>query len=84
MNTGMRCPECGAWTVVLESRSITTNNTIRRRRECGNQHRFVTHEKIVGFIKPKGKRNQMERMESISKSDGASPEATQPKATKAK
>ena len=83
MKSGISCPECGAWTVVLESRTLA-NNTIRRRRECANEHRFVTHEKFVGFIKPQGKRNQMERMESISKSDRASPEATQPKATKAK
>lgn len=34
----MKCPQCGAWTDVLETRSP------RRRRECANGHRFTTIE----------------------------------------
>lgn len=34
----MNCPECGAWSVVLDTRGP------RRRRECGNGHRFSTIE----------------------------------------
>lgn len=37
----MKCPECGAWTSVKETRGI------RRRRECGNEHRFTTEEVII-------------------------------------
>lgn len=37
----VKCPECNAWTRVLESR-----NTYRRR-ECANLHRFWTHEALV-------------------------------------
>ena len=37
----MKCPVCGAWTVVLDSRQG------RRRRECANLHRFVTQENVV-------------------------------------
>ena len=44
----------------------------------------VTIDAIKWFFKKEKQRNQMERMESISKSNRASPEATQPKATKAK
>lgn len=42
----MKCPECGAWTIVKETRA-STNNTRRRRIECANEHRFTTLEKIV-------------------------------------
>ena len=34
----MKCPHCGVWTTVLETRGV------RRRRECGNGHRFTTQE----------------------------------------
>ena len=34
----MNCPQCGAWSSVLETRGT------RRRRECGNGHRFTTLE----------------------------------------
>ncbi len=37
----MKCPQCGAWTEVLETRGI------KRRRECGNGHRFTTEEIVV-------------------------------------
>lgn len=39
----MKCPFCGAWSEVLESRP-TANNLQRRARECGNGHRFKTYE----------------------------------------
>lgn len=37
----VKCPECNAWTRVLESRNSY------RQRECGNLHRFWTHESAV-------------------------------------
>lgn len=40
----MKCPQCNAYTIILETRQ-----GVRRRRECFNGHRFVT---IEMFIKP--------------------------------
>jgi transcriptional regulator NrdR family protein len=42
----MKCPECGTWTIVKETR-ISTGNTRRRRLECANMHRFSTMETII-------------------------------------
>jgi transcriptional regulator NrdR family protein len=42
----MKCPECGTWTIVKETR-ISTGNTRRRRLECANEHRFTTLETII-------------------------------------
>jgi len=41
----MNCPECGAWTTVSETRLTVTR--YRRRRECGNGHKFTTEEVVV-------------------------------------
>lgn len=43
----MNCPECGAWSSVKETRSDKTKTKYRRRRECGNGHKFTTEEKVV-------------------------------------
>lgn len=40
------CPECGAWSEVLETRRHK-DGTIKRRHECANLHRFTTHEKVT-------------------------------------
>jgi len=42
----MKCPECGTWTIVKETRT-STGNSRRRRLECANMHRFSTMETIV-------------------------------------
>jgi transcriptional regulator NrdR family protein len=39
----MKCPRCGAWTEVLETRT-RKDGTKHRRYECGNEHRFTTIE----------------------------------------
>jgi len=39
----MKCPECGAWTSVLETRTRSTGVVVRRY-VCANEHRFTTHE----------------------------------------
>jgi len=41
----MICPECNAWTRVLETRH-KYNNEVYRRYECANMHRFSTMERI--------------------------------------
>jgi len=42
----MKCPKCGAWTVVKETRA-DENNSRRRRIECANMHRFTTLETVI-------------------------------------
>lgn len=37
----MKCPTCGTWTIVKETRGG------RRRRECANEHRFTTEEVVI-------------------------------------
>jgi transcriptional regulator NrdR family protein len=41
----MKCPECGAWTDVKETRSRGTY--VYRRRCCANEHCFTTEERVV-------------------------------------
>ena len=47
----MKCPTCGAWATVLETRD-GPNETTRRRRECGNGHRFWTYEVYSAMRNP--------------------------------
>ena len=42
----MKCPQCGAWTLIKETRTKKTENVVTRRYECANLHRFTTEEKI--------------------------------------
>ena len=42
----MKCPECGAWSLVKETRQSPTFGQTRRR-ECANEHRFTTQEVII-------------------------------------
>lgn len=39
----MKCPICGAWSEVRDTRE-GQNESIRRRRQCANGHRFSTLE----------------------------------------
>ena len=59
----MKCPECGTWTVVLETRT-TDKNHVTRRRECANEHRFRTREVLISIIKPKEKEYARRRKDS--------------------
>jgi hypothetical protein len=42
----MICPQCNAYTRVLETRH-KYDNQVYRRYECANTHRFSTMEKVV-------------------------------------
>ena len=42
----MKCPQCGAWSLVKDTRE-SKNFGHTRRRECANYHRFTTQEVIV-------------------------------------
>lgn len=42
---GIKCPECGAWTITLETR-MRSDNSRRRTIECGNLHKFTTVERV--------------------------------------
>jgi transcriptional regulator NrdR family protein len=50
----MRCPVCQTWVQIKETRQ-KPDNSIYRRYECANTHRFVTTEQVARIIKPKGK-----------------------------
>ena len=41
----MKCPQCKAWTRVLDTRQRADNSS-RRRHECANGHRFFTVERV--------------------------------------
>ena len=40
----MKCPKCGAWSLVMETRERDGGHRMERRRECANGHRFSTTE----------------------------------------
>lgn len=62
----MKCPTCGVWTVVKETRGT------RRRRECANEHRFTTEEVVIPEEtlkqKPNNFKDYNERMVALRKS----------------
>lgn len=47
----MKCPTCAAWSNVLDTRD-GPHETIRRRRECANGHRFFTFEMLAPARNP--------------------------------
>jgi transcriptional regulator NrdR family protein len=51
----MKCPVCGAWTQVKDSRP--NDEFVRRSRVCGNEHRFTTEERAV----PDSRQRQTEK-----------------------
>lgn len=42
----MKCPECGAWSLIKSTRESEALGYTRRR-ECANYHRFTTQETVV-------------------------------------
>ena len=42
----MKCPQCGAWSLVKQTKNSPTFGYTRRR-ECANEHRFSTQEVII-------------------------------------
>jgi transcriptional regulator NrdR family protein len=42
----MKCPECGTWTEVLDTR-MRKDGSRRRRYQCANLHKFWTEERIT-------------------------------------
>lgn len=48
----MKCPVCGTWTLVKQTRQ-RPDNTTHRRYECANLHRFTTLETVVKIITAK-------------------------------
>jgi transcriptional regulator NrdR family protein len=48
----MKCPACGAWVLVLQTKK-QDDNTKYRRYVCGNEHRFTTTETVVKMLKPR-------------------------------
>jgi transcriptional regulator NrdR family protein len=60
----MKCPECGAWSVILETRD--TSVRYRRRRECANGHKFTTEE--IALSQKQLKEEQISRAKEARKS----------------
>lgn len=60
----MKCPMCGAWTRVLQSRLPY------RVRECGNLHQFTTAESLV-FDNKEKKQQQENRRREIANAEGS-------------
>lgn len=57
----MKCPVCGVWTEIKETRK-KDDNTKLRRYQCGNEHTFRTVETITKIIKENdAKQNQRKR-----------------------
>lgn len=48
----MKCPRCGAWALIKETRA-REDNTMRRRYECANLHRFTTIETVKPETEPR-------------------------------
>jgi len=42
----MKCPTCGAWTIIKRNKESPIFGYTRRR-ECANEHRFTTQERVV-------------------------------------
>ena len=42
----MKCPICGVWTSVKQTRTRKTDGVVTRRYECANLHRFSTEERV--------------------------------------
>lgn len=72
----MKCPKCGAWAMVLDTRTAKATNVKRRRYECGNLHRFATMEYVDGLI---GRSSTTKRKDACTSTphDGQ-PETTTP------
>ena len=65
----MKCPTCGAWSLVKQTKKSPTFGYTRRR-ECANEHRFTTQEVIVPQEEIDEERrtnmlNNLKRLESI-------------------
>ena len=65
----MKCPTCGAWSLVKQTKKSPTFGYTRRR-ECANEHRFTTQEVIVPQEEIDKERrthlkNNQKRLESI-------------------
>ena len=66
----MKCPYCGSDnTKVIDSRSYSDGNSIKRRRECEEcQKRFTTHEQVVDltlFVIKKNGEKQLYSREKV-------------------
>jgi hypothetical protein len=46
----MRCPRCGAWSEVKETRADDASFKTKRRRICANKHLFTTYEVLPAML----------------------------------
>ena len=64
----MKCPQCGAWTEVKETRTRKTDNVVTRRYECANMHRFSTEERVKDELL----RLRLQPRQTLSRKENAS------------
>lgn len=62
----MKCPVCGAWSLVKSTRESPTFGHIRRR-ECANEHRYTTKEIVIP--QEEITRDQQNRLKAFKKSN---------------
>lgn len=60
----MKCPRCGVWTEVAETRQVDGGHTLKRTRRCANTHRFVTYE-FIGSLYTGDRRRVQQTIRAI-------------------
>jgi len=60
----MKCPTCGTYTRILETRVNPAG--VRRRYECANLHRFTTQEALVPQVKTQAQLRQQLKDETYA------------------
>lgn len=68
----MKCPHCGAWTTVKETRINEETNQVWRRKECANLHTFTTIELVPAGNNPRPRDKRMVAVRPRARSDFAS------------
>jgi transcriptional regulator NrdR family protein len=56
----MKCPVCGTYTEVIDSR-LRGDNIRRRRYVCANEHRFTTNEIVIPSKPEKEKDDELDQ-----------------------
>ena len=56
----MKCPVCGVWTLIKDTRKQDDNSKVRRY-ECGNTHTFKTVEFVTKIIEKNAKQIKANR-----------------------
>ena len=61
----MKCPVCGVWTLMKDTRKQDDNSKIRRY-QCGNEHTFKTLEVVTKIIPSKNAKQNIGHRKDVS------------------